>query len=111
MCRRALGGVLPGLLGFPLLCAADRRDVPGGELGQGLGDRLVPLGGGVLVAQRGADGEMAEAGHQFGERGPGDGGEHGSGMPQVMEPEVWPPGRVARLIMGWETPNASPSSD
>jgi len=46
---------------------------------------------GVLIAHRGMRGECPEAGHQFRQRSAGRRGQHGPGMSEVVEPQVWPP--------------------
>jgi hypothetical protein len=56
----------------------DWRDVATDELGQGISDHSIPVFGGVLLAPCRAGGGMPEAGHQFGECGPGGRGQHGA---------------------------------
>jgi hypothetical protein len=56
----------------------------GGELAECVGDLGVAVVDGVLVAQGGGGGGVAEAVHEFGEGGAGVGGEDGAGVAEVV---------------------------
>jgi hypothetical protein len=62
------------------LCGSGGGVACGGELAEGVGDLGVAVVGGVLVAQGGLGGGVAEAVHEFGEGGAGVGGEDGAGV-------------------------------
>ncbi len=83
---RAAGGAVGGL----------GQRIAGGELAEGVGDLGVAVVGGVLVAECGCRGGVAEAVHEFGEGGSGVGGEDGAGVAQVVPAQVGRPAARAR---------------
>ena len=53
---------------------------------------------GVLVAHRGLRCGVTQPGHQFGQRGPGGGSQHRTGVAQIVKPEIGATGGVTGLI-------------
>jgi hypothetical protein len=65
-----------------------------------VGDALVGAGRGVLIAHGHGGGGVAEACHQFGQRGPGLGREDCSGVAKVVDAQVGSAGGLARFSEG-----------
>lgn len=77
------------------------RSVTGDHLREASGDLGVSVGGGVLVAHRGAGRRVAEATHQL--------GEDGAGVAGVVPAEVLAAGGLAGLVSIPVSPTTSSS--